>query len=136
MSSINNNSILFHDEMFPNMPLNEKYIYLKTHKYALLNTVTVFGPFPKAKVPWDISEEQKIATYNQEVTKVLTWIKMKIILNLDALDYKTLHVLIRIATGMLNKCQIPKETQIMFHDNMVDNLQIEHSNIILSQLPF
>lgn len=136
MSSTNNNSILFHDEMFPNMPLNEKYIYLKTHKYALLNTVTVFGPFPKAKVSWDISEEQKIATYNQEVTKVLTWIKMKIILNLDALDYKTLHVLIRIATGMLNKCQIPKETQIMFHDNMVDNLQIEQTNIILSQLPF
>ena len=121
--------------------LAEKYEYLKRkydngHHYILLNNINVFGPFPRSHVPWDISEAEKIAIYDPEVTKVLTWIKAKIIINLASLDYKTLDVLIRIATGMLNKCNIPKEMQIMFHDNMVENLKVEHMNIISSTLPF
>lgn len=104
--------------------------------YILLNNCRVFGPFPHPVLPWDISEEQKIATYHPEVTKVLTWINTKIVINLNVIDYKTLDVLIRIATGMLNKCNIPKETQILFHSNMVKNLKLEHEFIMTSDLPF
>lgn len=113
-----------------------KRMYDEGYTYILMNNVDVFGPFPAPEVPWDISETQKIAIYNQEVTKVLTWIKTRIIINLGCIDYKTLDVLIRIATGMLNKCNIPKEVQIMFHDNMVENLKKEHESIVLSDLPF
>ena len=134
------------DECF--IPLNlkdettaKKYSYFSNlynsgAKYILLNNIKVFGPFSKANLPWDISETQKIAIYNPEVTKVLNWIKTRIVINLSNMDYKTLDVLIRIATGMLNKCSIPKEVQILFHDNMVRNLQKEYYAIISSDLPF
>ena len=119
----------------------EKYKYYnemfnRGHTYIILNNVNVFGPFLKPELPWDISEAEKIAIYNPEVAKVLTWVKTKIIINLGNIDYKTLGVLMRIATGMLNKCNIPKSVQILFHDNMVKNLQSEHDAIIMSDLPF
>jgi hypothetical protein len=111
-------------------------LYFNGNTYILLNNVSVFGPFPRPEVPWDISEAQKIATYDPEVTKVLTWIKTKIIINLSRIDYRTMWVLVRIATGMLNKCNIPKCIQIMFHDNMVENLRKEYGEIIMADLPF
>ena len=111
-------------------------LYFNGNTHILLNNVSVFGPFPRPEVPWDISEAQKIATYDPEVTKVLTWIKTKIIINLSRIDYKTMGVLVRIATGMLNKCNIPKCVQIMFHDNMVENLRKEHDAIVVADLPF
>jgi sensor histidine kinase YesM len=118
----------------------EKYHYLqKLYKegnhYIILNS-NLFGPYPQPEVPWDISEVQKIATYNPEIIHINRWI-MNEILNKSALfDYRTLNVLIRIATGMLNKCDIPKEIQIMFHDNMVENLKSECCEVTLSGLPF
>lgn len=118
-----------------------KYVYLnelyKSGKHhILLNNISVFGPYPRPEVPWDISEVQKIATYNPEVTSVLTWINTNIVIKLCDMTYKTKDVLVRIATGMLNKCNIPKEVQIMFHDNMVNNLDVELDEIIQSDLPF
>lgn len=111
-------------------------LYLSGNDHILLNNVSVFAPFPRPEVPWDISEAQKIATYDPEVTKVLTWIKTRIVINLSRIDYKTMGVLVRIATGMLNKCNIPKCVQIMFHDNMVKNLREEHDAVIMADLPF
>lgn len=118
-----------------------KYAYLKklydsgaTH--ILLNNCRVFGPFMQPTVPWDISEAQKIATYEPQVTSVLRWVNTQIVINLADMDYKTLDVLIRIATGMLNKCDIPKPLQILFHDNMVENLHKEHGIVVISELPF
>lgn len=134
------NSIFLPKEL-REVSLAEKYayyrrMYLKGHTYILLNNINVFGPYPQPDVSWDISETEKIAIYNPEVTSVLNWIRVKIIINLGCIDYKTLDVLVRIATGMLNKCNIPKEVQIMFHDNMVENLRREHDDIMLSLLPF
>lgn len=120
--------------------LKEQYEYIaqyhQEHPNIPLDSTDVFGPYPLPIVPWDISEAEKVVIYNKEVHKVLNWVTVKIILNLSRLDYKTLDVLIRIATGMLNKCNIQKELQISFHDNMVENLKTEHNKIILSELPF
>lgn len=142
---MNKHAILIDDFHLPlslkDATIQEKYDYLHQlyncgQKQILLNNIKVFGPYPQPEVSWDISEVQKIAIYNPEVVKVLDWIKTKIIINLGIMDYKTLDVLIRIATGMLNKCNIPKEVQIMFHDNMVENLKTEHQECVLSGLPF
>lgn len=117
----------------------DKYRYFSKNgkDYMLLFNVEVFGPFPESNVPWDISDAQKIAIYNPEVTKVLTWIKTNIIRKLGQIDYKTLDVLVRIATGMLNKCStVPKEIKIMFHDNMAWNLRTAYYDIMASELPF
>lgn len=117
----------------------EQYRYLNSRKkdtWVLQNNIRVFEPLPDGDVPWDISEAAKIATYNPEVTSVLKWIKTNIIFDLAVLDYRTLGVLIRIATGMLNKCDIPIEYKIMYHDNMAWNLRNAHNDIVLSDLPF
>lgn len=122
------------------LSLKEQYDYIaqyhKSNPNISLDTTVIFGPFPEPFVPWDISEEEKIVIYNKDVHKVLTWVTNKILVNLSRLDYKTLDVLIRIATGMLNKCDIQKEVQISLHDNLVENLKTEHQKIVLSELPF
>ena len=119
----------------------EKYEYLaqlykegKTH--ILLNNIRIFGPYPQPEVPWDISEAEKIVIYNKDVANVNKWLKNEIFNKSALFNYKTLDVLIRIATGMLNKCNIPKPLQIMFHDNMVENLRSEYNMIVDSSLPF
>ena len=122
------------------LSLKEQYDYIaqyhKEHPDIPLDTADIFGPFPEPYVPWDISEEEKVVIYNKNVNEVLKWITYNIVVNLSIINYKTLDVLIRIATGMLNKCDIPKELQIMFHDNMVENLRTEHRNTLTSELPF
>ena len=124
-----------------NMSTAKKYEYLeqlyksgKTH--ILLNNIRIFGPYPRSEVPWDISEAEKVVIYNKDVAKVNMWLKNEIFNKSALFNYKTLDVLIRIATGMLNKCDIPKELQIMFHDNMIENLKSEYSIIATSDLPF
>ena len=119
----------------------EKYKYLNNiynlgAHYILLNNVRVFGPYPRPELSWDISEAQKIAIYDTEVSSVLNWVNTNIVINLSEIDYETMGVLIRIATGMLNKCNIPKSIKIMFHDNMVETLEIEHNDVVQSDLPF
>lgn len=124
-----------------NYCLADKYEYLNRmynngHHYILFNNSSVFGPFPAPDVPWTISNVEKVVIYNTEVAQVLNWVKTKIIINLCHIDYRTLDVLIRIATGMLNKCNIPKDVKIILHEHMVKNLREEHNNIMLSTLPF
>lgn len=142
MDLTDNSPLLFNDIFSrSNLSLSEKYrqmreLYKSGNTYVLSNNVNLFAPFPKSDVPWDISNEEKIAIYNPEISSVLNWIKSRIIANLGIIEYKTLDVLIRIATGMLNKVNIPKETKILFHDNMVHNLKAEYYLILDSDLPF
>lgn len=122
-------------------PISDQYVYLKSlyssgNNYFLLNNTNVFGPYPKPEVPWDISEVEKIVIYQKDVAKVNKWLLNEIFKQSALYNYKTLDVLIRIATGMLNKCNISKELQIMFHDNMVKNLTAEFGDISTSDLPF
>lgn len=114
--------------------INTVYRFGSTH--IIVNNTRVFSPYPEPTKPWDISEAEKVVIYNQEVAKVLAWVMTRIVINLSKIDYRTLHVLIRIATGMLNKCDIPKELAIMFHDNMVENLNSEYNVCYTSELPF
>ena len=111
-------------------------IYKSGKRYILLNNTNLFGPYSQPKIPWDISEEEKIVIYQQDVAQVNKWLLNEIFSKSALFNYRTLNVLIRIATGMLNKCNISKDLQIMFHDNMVKNLTAEHHKIMLSGLPF
>ena len=119
----------------------DKYRYFKTKyekgdKFILLNNNRVFGPLPRGSCPWDISVYEKMVIYDSEVANALNWVNKNIVINISCIDYKTLYVLIRIATGMLNKCNIPKDLQIMLHDNMVRNLKSAYNDCIISDLPF
>ena len=120
-----------------NTPLYKQYEYLFEHQGIYwYHFRDVFGPFPQPIAVWDISEEEKLFLTNRDLENVLIWINKNIIVRLSKIDETTLGVLIRIATGMLNKVDIPKELSITLHNNMVENLKEEHKNMLLSQLPF
>ena len=124
------------------LSMYEQYKYLESlyesgHKYIILNNRRVFGPFETSTVSYDISEEEKIATYNKDVVRVLDWINKRIVIHIASMKYyKTLDVLVRIATGMLNRCYIQKDINMKFQINMLRNIYSEYNNTMLSTLPF
>lgn len=133
--------MLLHYPYKDNKSKKEKYRFLeeqynKGHTYLIQNNVSIFGPYPKSDVPWDISKAEKIAICNKEVVNLINWIKKNIIIKLGSIDYRTMNVLIRIATGMLNKINISEDLKREFHYNMVINLKCEYYIIIDEDLPF
>lgn len=138
MVSIQNSRFKHINQLTPNdIPLYKQYDWLFIHQEIYwFHFRDVFGPFKQSCVTWDISDEEKLFLTNEDLKKVLIWINKNITVRLSKIDNTTLGVLLRIATGMLNKTDIPKEHQMIFHEHMVTNLQKEYKNIILSGLPF
>ena len=70
----------------------------------------------------------------------LVWLNRKITLQLGLVDYRTIGVRLRIATGMLNKQMhdgtLSKKMNILIHNNLVRNVQQEISAINTEDLPF
>lgn len=76
---------------------------------------------------------------SKDVRKFVHWVNLKIVLKLGRHEYessKTYNVLLRIATGMLNKLDLPNNVKLIMHDNMTRNIHKELDNIILETLPF
>ena len=73
---------------------------------------------------------------HSDVEAVLFWIYENIILKLNSLTYITLDVLIRISTGMLNKCCIEKDLKMQFHDQIVQKIREDFCAEMLKELPF
>ena len=120
--------------------LDEQYDYIlkfsQTHKSVSLvssQPVGLFGPFVG---PLWVFNECDFEDMGPELQKVNEWVTNNILVNLSRTSDKTLDVLIRIATGMMNKCNIRKEYLVYLQSNMVENLWEERKRIVLSQLPF
>lgn len=113
-----------------------KNFYENGHKYILLNNTRVFAPFPKPTVCYEISDLEKMVIYDQDLSTLNKWILSRIVINLGTLDYRTIGVLTRIATGMLNKLDISRESKNILWLNMVKNIKKDHNDIMLSKLPF
>lgn len=76
---------------------------------------------------------------SKDVRKFVRWVNLKIVLKLGQHEYesnKTYNVLLRIATGMLNKLDLPNNVKLIMHDNMTRNIHKELDNIIMETLPF
>lgn len=108
----------------------EQYQYLRKVIYAdrhALQDQTVIGPIRFGLMPSD-------------VRNLVEWINTKIVLNLDNYLYyagnKTLGVLLRIATGMINKLDLPEEIKQEIHSNVIYNVHKEQCRLELSLLPF
>lgn len=71
-----------------------------------------------------------------DVDELFLWIYENIILKLNSLTYITLDVLIRISTGMLNKCCIEKDLKIQIHDQVVRKIREDFCAEMLKELPF
>ena len=76
---------------------------------------------------------------SKDVRKFVHWVNLKIVLKLGRYEYessKTYNVLLRIATGMLNKLDLPSNIKLIMHDNMTRNIHKELDNIVMETLPF
>ncbi len=76
---------------------------------------------------------------SKDVRKFVHWVNLKIVLKLGRYEYessKTYNVLLRIATGMLNKLDLPDNIKLIMHDNMTRNIHKELDNIVMETLPF
>lgn len=113
-----------------------RFMYLNGHKYVIQNNISVFAPFPGKHKVGDITDLEKLVIYNPGLSHLNKWIMSRIVINLGRLDYRTRGVLVRIATGMLNKIDIPKRYAVILHANMCDNIESESTNCVLSELPF
>lgn len=69
---------------------------------------------------------------------VLRWINRKILFPLPHLDYRTVDVRIRIATGMLNKLEgiIPKDVLIAYHMRLTTRVREIRRELWTEDLPF
>lgn len=57
-----------------------------------------------------------------DVRDVLLWVCKNVICQINIDNHKTLDVKLRIATGMLNKTNIPHHINMYYHDNMIRNI--------------
>lgn len=76
---------------------------------------------------------------SKDVRKFVHWVNLKIVLKLGRYEYessKTYNVLLRIATGMLNKLDLPSNVKLIMHNNMTRNIHKELDNIVMETLPF
>lgn len=76
---------------------------------------------------------------SKDVRKFVHWVNLKIVLKLGRYEYessKTYNVLLRIATGMLNKLDLPSNIKFIMHNNMTRNIHKELDNIVMETLPF
>ena len=76
---------------------------------------------------------------SKDVRKFVHWVNLKIVLKLGRYEYessKTYNVLLRIATGMLNKLDLPSNIKLIMHNNMTRNIHKELDNIVMETLPF
>lgn len=112
------------------MEANELFLYEydAENKKTKAPVFRCFLPFKKNDLKWYLKHE--------DVVEVCWWIDVNIIECIPVLTYITIDVLVRISTGMLNKCNIDKETNIIMHDALVNNIHKLYKEQINKDLPF
>lgn len=110
--------------------LVEQYKFLRnnyTQDHYMLDDQSVIAP-----IQFDLMQS--------DVRKTINWINSRITINMDTfLCYpgnKTLDVLLRIATGMINKLDISDNLQNIMWQSMIDNVHKELALVDASTLPF
>lgn len=77
---------------------------------------------------------------NPDLRRIVKWVNKKLVLQLGIIDYRTIGVRLRIATGMINKLvhekKLSEKTGMLIHFSLVSNLNREISAINTQDLPF
>lgn len=85
-------------------------------------------------------EDDKLYILAPQAVDVLRWINRRIIFELPSINYRTVEVRIRIASGMLNKLVynniIPKHIGIVYHSRLVHRIRQILCAINVEDLPF
>ena len=89
---------------------------------------------------WNIKIPYKYVDliHHEDFINVMAWIHKNIVIPLNEKDptYVTIDVLIRIATGLLDKCSFDKNTKIELHNLIVHQIKQHIIQLIYRELPF
>jgi hypothetical protein len=99
---------------------------------GVLDTLRVFVPYSEQ----DEGEIQYLMWENTEFRKLVNWVNKKITLEIGKADYRTIDVRLRIATGMLNNLNLPKNLNVKIHRQLVFNVRKELGLLNTEDLPF
>lgn len=109
---------------------DEQYKWLKRVKssdHYMLDCQLVIAPL-------------RFGVLQKDLRSTLNWINEHVVLNLPTFLYypgpKTLGVLLRIATGMINNLDLSEETKREVHMNVIHNVERECRILELESLPF
>ena len=85
-------------------------------------------------------DDNKFYILAPEAIDVLRWINRRIVFEIPNIDYRTVEVRIRIASGMLNKLVykgiIPKNIGIIYHSRLVHRVRQILGAVNVEDLPF
>lgn len=74
---------------------------------------------------------------NRDLRELNAFVNKNIVLKFGRISDMTFGVLLRIATGMLNKCNsITEEDKLRIHRNLCLRLHLEFNSVINEMLPF
>lgn len=109
---------------------SDAYHYLRKHKEELLCTIRCST---RCIHPIDWMTIMPHA----DAVKWLYWVNEHICLHIDQQSYATMGVMLRIATGMLNKVQSLTDLEkIQIHSNLTHNVHKEYYKLQAEDLPF
>jgi hypothetical protein len=119
-------------ETKPSKIYNQLRIAYNQGAKGILDCTRMFQPYSE--------QDEDYITYeiwsNPELAKIVQWVNKKITLELGKLDYRAINVRLRIATGMLNKLDLPKKLHMDIHFYLSHNVGRELSLINTEDLPF
>lgn len=76
-------------------------------------------------------------TKHEDLCDVCDWVEINIYSDKELFgNLNTLDVLIRIASSMLYKCNLPKDILLQLHHNLVLNVKNAYSDYVQEGLPF
>ena len=113
------------------MKADSLFLYEYDVKNNTKTKVPVFRcilPFKKNNLEWYYK--------HKDIVELCLWVDINIIQCMPVLTYITKDVMVRISTGMLNKCNIDRETNIIIHDILVENINKAYEEQIFKDLPF
>ena len=96
-------------------------------------TTRMIAPISDDEDNYDIIEE---VWRNKDFQKWLKWVNENITLQIGVATYKTITVLLRKATCMLDKIDLPFTIGLKTHYYLCNNVWNEHHNLINQDLPF
>lgn len=99
---------------------------MNQNRYSIAECQACIEPFPR---------EQSLV--NKDIRRWLKWVNYNIVIQLGEVDFTTLGVKLRIATGMLNRIESLTDLEkIQIHSNLTRNVNEEFYRIFDENLPF
>lgn len=119
------------------IPTEEDYHYIKPSKLLQPKVNAVFMALIYSPHQTDEETDKLIGPASSwEMSMIQKWINVNIMQNIKRMSLSEFNVKLRIATCMMYKCPMRKESYSKLCNNFVSNIRDLRDDIVLEDLPF